>query len=457
MGRSTREVETAATTSVELVEAGGAGAALAVLEEALDGLITSCGSGGLAEPDRDGLLKFIKSFERVRSRLAVVDHQIVAECDERSLGHELLKRNTPTLLAELLRISPGEARRRVKAAESLQERLTMLGERLDPIRPWLAAAERSGEVGRENSAIVVECLDHLSRLGPVTAEQVAEAEQTMVDLAVKFGPHDLRKLAMKLTDVLFPDGTVMADHDLADARQLHLTKKRSGGYRICGDLTNALGAKLFAALSPLAAPRPEDADGKDPRTVGQRWHDAMEDLVSRLLRVGGLPVSGGTAATVIVTIDWDDLLKRTGFGETGDGSVMSVSEVLNMANEAEILPAVLSKSGVVLDMGRSRRIANQHQTLAMIARDGGCSFPGCTQPAEWCQRHHTVEWIQGGKTDIGNMTLVCGYHHRNFESRGWRVRIRAGLPEWIPPKWIDFEQQPIIHTRIKQQLLTRAA
>jgi hypothetical protein len=34
-------------------------------------------------------------------------------------------------------------------------------------------------------------------------------------------------------------------------------------------------------------------------------------------------------------------------------------------------------------------------------------------------------------------------HHREIHSSGWRVRIAAdGLPEFIPPPWIDLEQKP---------------
>jgi hypothetical protein len=53
-----------------------------------------------------------------------------------------------------------------------------------------------------------------------------------------------------------------------------------------------------------------------------------------------------------------------------------------------------------LDLGRSRRIASRTQTIALIARDGGCSFPGCDHPPEWCERHHIVEWVNGGETNL---------------------------------------------------------
>ena len=83
-------------------------------------------------------------------------------------------------------------------------------------------------------------------------------------------------------------------------------------------------------------------------------HDALEELCDRLLRSADEPGTGGTPATVIVTIDWDDLLRRTGFGMTSDGTLIRTAEVLRLANEAEIVPTVMTRSGAVLDLGRTR-------------------------------------------------------------------------------------------------------
>ena len=46
--------------------------------------------------------------------------------------------------------------------------------------------------------------------------------------------------------------------------------------------------------------------------------------------------------------------------------------------------------------------------MALIARDAGCSFPGCTHPPQWCDRHHILDWILGGLTDLDNLTLLGG-------------------------------------------------
>jgi hypothetical protein len=89
--------------------------------------------------------------------------------------------------------------------------------------------------------------------------------------------------------------------------------------------------------------------------------------------------------------------------------------------------------------------------MALIARDAGCSFPGCTHPPSFCDRHHILDWILGGPTDLENLTLLCRYHHTHFLQKGWTCRINPdGLPEWIPPRWIDQDQQPHINTRIQR-------
>ena len=105
-------------------------------------------------------------------------------------------------------------------------------------------------------------------------------------------------------------------------------------------------------------------------------HDALEDVFDRLLRTDNpVPDSGGTPATVIITIDIDDLLNRTGYAVTSDGTLIRAAQAAELADSAEIYTAFLTKQGEVLRLGRSRRIASRSQTIALIARDQGCPAP----------------------------------------------------------------------------------
>jgi Domain of unknown function (DUF222) len=225
-----------------------------------------------------------------------------------------------------------------------------------------------------------------------------------------------------------------------------------------GKLSNTVGAQLNAILDPLAKPRSssiEDQGGStqiaDERPYGQRLHDALDEACGRLLKSGDQPSVGGTPASVVVTITLAELLAKAGLAETTEGSQLSSDQLLRIADEAEIWPTIIDRDGVPLALGRSQRLASRGQTMALIARDAGCSFPGCTHPPQWCDRHHIVDWILGGFTDLDNLTLLCRYHHTHFLQKGWTCRMNSdGLPEWIPPWWIDRDQRPQVNARIRR-------
>ncbi len=174
-------------------------------------------------------------------------------------------------------------------------------------------------------------------------------------------------------------------------------------------------------------------------------------MCDRLLAGGQVMGTGGVPATVIIRVDADDLADPAGRGHgvTSDGTPLSTATIRWLADQAEVYQARQNGHGVVLDLHRTRRLASRGQTLALYARDGGCSFPGCDRAPEHCQRHHIIDWADGGPTDLDNLTLLCPYHHHHFAARGWTCTLNPDrLPEWKPPRWIDPHQKPLINTRI---------
>ena len=175
----------------------------------------------------------------------------------------------------------------------------------------------------------------------------------------------------------------------------------------------------------------------------------MAAVLDAALRTDNLPAAGGTPTTLLLTMSWADFLSDHGIGHYADGTLVSARTARSLADQADIAFCLTSAKGAVLDLYRTRRIASPAQTLALIARDTGCSFPGCDVAPQWCERHHVIAWYDGGDTNLGNLTLVCSYHHHQFARRGWQCRINQdGLPVWIPPKWIDRHQRPILNARI---------
>ena len=85
------------------------------------------------------------------------------------------------------------------------------------------------------------------------------------------------------------------------------------------------------------------------------------------------------------------------------------------------------------------------QRIMLIARDGGCTKPGCTVGAYGSQVHHVVaDWADGGNTNIDELGLACGPDNRMVgEHGGWTTTINArGDVEWIPPPTTGHRPSP---------------
>jgi hypothetical protein len=237
---------------------------------------------------------------------------------------------------------------------------------------------------------------------------------------------------------------------------------------------------LFVPGSEDERAQDEDAGapGLDLRTRAQKQLDGLVGACQISLTTGTLPASGGLRPQVMVTIDYRDLLARLGTTtgtpadsaatantvdasaiagaastgqDTGDlpgtGSLLftgpvTVPTVRKIACDADIIPVLLGSEGRILDIGRASRIFPPHIRKALIARDQGCAFPGCTIPAPWCEAHHINYWSRGGSTGTENGTLLCSYHHHLIHKEQWTIQVRAGIPWFIPPPHIDPHQAP---------------
>lgn len=71
-----------------------------------------------------------------------------------------------------------------------------------------------------------------------------------------------------------------------------------------------------------------------------------------------------------------------------------------------------------------RRFASARQRRALLARDGGCAFPGCRQ-RRGLHAHHLRHWSDGGPTTVSNLVLTCSHHHRLVHEGGWQLRPRS--------------------------------
>jgi Domain of unknown function (DUF222)/HNH endonuclease len=392
---------------------------------------------------RDELLDLVEVLETNARRHTAVGCELIAELDRRGVAGELGYASTGVLLAERLRIGRREAAGRVRLASDLAPRRAITGETLEPRFPQVAAALAEGTISARHATVVTATVDRLpDRVLTEQPELVAQVEPTLVGHARKLDPDRLAMLARTVATCLDPDGQLVAEQDHQRRRSFGLAVLPNGSGQLTGTLTAEAAAVWTTILDTLARPVTTDDAQSDRRSPTQRRHDALLEAGRRLLRSGSLPDCGGAPATVLVTLTVDQLQARTGLATAGHGGLITISEALRIAAEADVIPVVVGDAGGVLSYGLRRRVASIGQRRALAARDRGCSFPTCDRPPDWCESHHVTPWVDGGLTDLDNLTLLCGFHHREHQKRGWAVRMRDGLPEWIPPRWIDPSRAP---------------
>ena len=218
---------------------------------------------------------------------------------------------------------------------------------------------------------------------------------------------------------------------LSTLSSLTLCPLANGMVAIRGQLDPESGAVLTAALDPLSAPNPCEANGgRDPRQADRRRADALVELCRRATAAGGSAPTT-SKAQIVVTIDYDRLAGAVrGSGTTLAGQVLSPQTVRKLACDASIIPMVLGSQGQPLDVGRTKRLVTPALLAALWARDKGCTYPGCGRPPQWSDAHHVRHWIDGGTTSLLNLTLLCGYHHTWVHQRDLTATVTAHDVTW---------------------------
>jgi hypothetical protein len=399
-------------------------------------------------------------LDRNLRRAPAVEHRLVgalaAEASPTALGGTSLTE----VLATRLRISKGEARRRIRHAELLGPRQALTGEPLPPKLPNTAAAQERGDIGAEHIKVIERFFDELP--GHVDCQTREAAEADLARIGAGVGPTQLRKAADRLALLIDQDGAEPTDADRARKRYFTIEGQgRDGMSKMHGLLDPEARATVEAVLAKWAGPgmcNPDDqapcVDGKpsqdcidaDQRSQGQRNHDALKAMGRSVLASGELGQHNGLPATIIVSTTLQDLESAAGHAVTAGGTLLPMSAVIRLASHSHHYLVVFDKhTHQPLYLGRSRRTASPGQRIVLHARDRGCTRPGCTVPGYGCQSHHAeLDWAKGGLTNIDDLTLACPPDNRLVKEGGWRTRKRRdGRTEWIPPPHLDTGQSRV--------------
>lgn len=142
--------------------------------------------------------------------------------------------------------------------------------------------------------------------------------------------------------------------------------------------------------------------------------------VRTIAEVEARAVAKGWSA--VETAWFHEALGRHGDGVTAEGMVLDPAAIAALSCES-VVQRLHQSGSRVLDLGREVRTATPSQRKAVIARDRHCRAPGCRARPRHCDVHHIDNWIEGGRTDVGRMVLLCGTHHRHFHRDGWSTEL----------------------------------
>jgi hypothetical protein len=292
-----------------------------------------------------------------------------------------------------------------------------------PANAAVVRATASGRIGVRSAAAV---LGEADKLRPMLVDGAHEPVlEGLIAMAEQHGPRGCRMVRPRLLAEFGGVGVLQREQDAARTF-VALSQPRecgSGIFEYALTLDAEGMAVVEGALGPLAAPRPTDGE-RDLRSSDRRRGDALIALVRRAVQAGD-SVPTTTKAQLFVTVDYDRLRTRLGgdaepdtglaagevSGGTQSGTLLAPETVRRIGCDATVIPLVLGSDAEILDWGRARRLFSPAQTKRLWLRDGGCTYPGCDAPAQWCDAHHLVHWADFGPSDLGNAALLCEHHH----------------------------------------------
>jgi len=225
-------------------------------------------------------------------------------------------------------------------------------------------------------------------------------------------------------------------------RALHYHTDENGMLVIEARLSPEQGALVLKALEAAVEQQPgvsaetPDDDGDDVTAVTRepisaRRADALAEIAEGYLGSDNVACNTAdrhqvvvhvTAETLAATDECDcHVTAETSYLEDGPGVTAETSR--RIACDASLVRLVKDQKGEPLSIGRKSRTIPPWMRRALIARDKGCRFPGCTH-TRFVDGHHIEHWAKGGETSLKNLILLCRHHHRLVHEGGFSCTRR---------------------------------
>lgn len=305
----------------------------------------------------------------------------------------------------------------------------------DGWRPYLAWA--LGLTSSESGELL-ELVDRLEEL-PLTAQLLVtgerslrtvlaiarratpENEAALIEATREYSGAQLERVLREYDRVLAPSAREGHDDELVDDEPDPVPSTarwgwRNGRFHLDADFDGADGAALQAWLEA------ERDRIREEGTVGEitGMPPVHRDSAEALLALGERAVS--TKATSVGFLPDNALVNVLVHAHEGpDGLEIDRAFVPGagpvpawwaamMAEQGPVTTTLMLRGEPVLATSPTR-LATADQRRALLARDGGCAYPGCGAVRRLIA-HHIRYYDDGGPTELRNLVLLCRRHHR---------------------------------------------
>ena len=388
----------------------------------------------------------VGEVDRAITRLQAMKLSLVAVVDKSDVASDAGMTGTAAWLAARSRRDAASAAREVRLATALDAGLTATREALG-----------DGELTTEHALVIATVADQLPT--GLDAAERAVIEQSLVAVAKWVDPVALRKKGRRALESAqrsqaevdaHEDAVLRSEEERAlAATKLTLHDNHDGTTTGHFTVPTLAGQILKKVVQQIASPRRfAQQAARDARARAQAQGEALtadavaeatweafraEDLdwsqkygrafVELLEHLPTDHLSGKVNATVLVTLDHDQLKASLGAAHLDTGHDLSASEARRLACGAGLVPAVLDGQSQVLDLGRTARFFTEAQRVALSLKYDTCAAEDCDRPYAWTEHHHEDPWTSGGRTDLDLAVPLCGFHHRRMHHPGFHHRI----------------------------------
>ncbi|MFP4234867.1 MAG: DUF222 domain-containing protein, partial [Nitriliruptoraceae bacterium] len=290
-------------------------------------------------------------------------------------------------------------------------------------------AVRDGRIGLSQARTIGRVLASL------VGAQREEVEAELVDQAARLDPVAFGRAARAVQARIQPEVLAGVQRRQGFERRFQATDTEDGGFAFSGLLYGSAAETARCAVEAFR--RPDTPD--EHRTPAQRGADAFEQLCAAALRSGAAPTRHGVRPQVMVTVSAADLAlleqepERASGVFVGSGQPVAGPQLRHLLADCQLLRVVLDAAGVPIEVSRTVRTVPAGLWRALLVRDGGCTWPGCDAPANWCDVAHAIEaYADDGKLSLDNAMLLCRRHHRRYDASDLTVRIEGGTVHFPP-------------------------